>query len=109
MTYRVVFTPRAREDAMEAFLWLAERSPEAASRWYEGLEKAVASLSKYPKRNPIAEEESKILGLEIRQKLHGRRRGVYRILFTIDGDTVFLLYVRHGAQGTIEPNNENRI
>jgi plasmid stabilization system protein ParE len=56
MTYRVVFTPRAREDAMEAFLWLAERSPDAATRWYEGLEKAVSSLSKYPKRNPIAEE-----------------------------------------------------
>jgi plasmid stabilization system protein ParE len=109
MTYRVVFTPRAREDAMEAFLWLAERSPDAATRWYEGLENAVSSLSKYPKRNPIAEEESDILGLEIRQKLHGRRRGIYRILFTIEGDTVFLLYVRHSALGKIEPDDQNRI
>ena len=94
---------------MEAFLWLAERSPDAATRWYEGLEKAVTSLSKYPKRNPIAEEESEIFGLEIRQKLYGRRRGTYRILFTVEGNTVFLLYVRHSAQGTIEPDDQHRI
>jgi len=103
VTYRVVFTPRARDGALEAFRWLAERSPEAAARWYDGLEKAIASLAKHPKRHPIAEEESELLGTEIRQKLYGKRRGTYRLLYSIEGDSVYLLYVRHSAQGPIEP------
>jgi plasmid stabilization system protein ParE len=103
VTYRVVFTPRARADALETFRWLMERSPDAAARWYVGLEKAVASLRKNPGRHPVAEEESELLGLTIRQMLYGRRRGVYRILFSIEGDAVFLHYVRHSARGPIEP------
>ncbi len=34
--------------------------------------------------------------------VYGRRRGVFRILFSIEGDTVTLHYVRHSAQGPIE-------
>jgi hypothetical protein len=41
--------------------------------------------------------------LTIRQMLYGRRRGVYRILFSIEGDSVVLHYVRHSARGPIEP------
>jgi plasmid stabilization system protein ParE len=37
-------------------------------------------------------------GLEIRQLVYGRRRGRYRILFTISGDTVEIIRVRHGAR-----------
>jgi plasmid stabilization system protein ParE len=103
MTYKVVFTPRARADALAAIRWLEERSPDAAARWFVGLEKAVAKLEKLPERHPIAEEESELLGVTIRQMLYGRRRGVYRILFSVQGDTVYLHYVRHEAQGPIEP------
>jgi hypothetical protein len=46
--------------------------------------------------NEYAEEE-------IRQLLYGRRRGVYRILFTIEGDMVSVLTVRHGARGLLQP------
>jgi plasmid stabilization system protein ParE len=45
VTFRVIFTPRARADAVAEFRWIAERSPTAAARWYGGLEKAVAKLS----------------------------------------------------------------
>ena len=38
MTYRVVFTARARIDAIKQFHFLADRSPAAAARWYTGLE-----------------------------------------------------------------------
>ncbi|MBO0800051.1 MAG: type II toxin-antitoxin system RelE/ParE family toxin [Blastocatellia bacterium] len=103
MTYRVVFTPRARADALEAFRWYAERSPDAAARWYGGLEKAIATLRQNPARHPVAEEETEQFGITIRRMLYGRRRGVFRILFTIEGDTVTLLYVRHSARGPIEP------
>ena len=104
MTYRVVFTARARADAVRQFRYLAERSPAAAGRWYTGLEKAVARLRKMPARHPIAEDESEQVGITLRQMLYGRRPGVFRILFSIEGDTVTLHYVRHSAQGPIEPD-----
>ncbi len=37
-------------------------------------------------------------GVELRQLLFGRRRGVYRILFTIDDQTVTSHRVHHAAQ-----------
>ena len=44
MTYRVVFTARARADSVKQFNFLADRSPAAAARWFTGLEKALAKL-----------------------------------------------------------------
>ncbi|MCA1696183.1 MAG: type II toxin-antitoxin system RelE/ParE family toxin [Actinobacteria bacterium] len=99
MNYRVVFTPRARADTVNAFRWIAEQSPEAAARWYGGLEKAVAKLDRFPERCPVVEEESELLGITLRLLTYGRRRGRFRILFSIDGETVYLHYVRHTAQG----------
>ena len=81
MSYGVVVTARARADAIEAFRWIAEGSPDAAARWYVGLEKAIAKLSKMPERHPIAQDESEQLGITLRQMLYGRRRGVYRLFF----------------------------
>jgi plasmid stabilization system protein ParE len=103
MTYRVVVTARARAEAVEAFRWMAERSPEAAARWFVGLEEAITSLSAAPNRHPIAEDESEMLGITLRQMLYGRRRGVYQILFSVDHDVVTLHFIRHAAQGPIEP------
>lgn len=102
MTYRVVFTPMARAGALEAFRWIADRSPEAAARWYTGLERAIATLATHPKRHPIAEDDSEQLGVPLRQMLYGRRRGRYRLLFSVEGDIVFLHHVRHSARGPIE-------
>ena len=102
MKYRVVITARAKADALKAFRWLADESPDAAARWYVGLEEAIAKLARLPKRHPVAEEESEQLGITLRQMLYGRRRGVYRIFFSVEGDTVTLHYVRHSAQGSIE-------
>ncbi len=99
MTYRVVVTARARADALEAFRWKADRSTLAASRWLVGLEKAIASLSKLPSRHPIAEDESELLGIDLRQMIYGRRPGTYRLLFSIEGETVILHEIRHAARG----------
>ena len=51
-----------------------------------------------PERHPIAEDESEQLGITLRQMLYGRRRGVYHLLFSIEGETVTLHYVRHSAE-----------
>jgi plasmid stabilization system protein ParE len=103
MSYRVVVTARARADALEAFIWLAERSPEAAERWYLALQGAIERLSTMPERHPVAEEESGLLGVALRQMLYGKRRGVYRLLFSIQDDVVTLHFIRHASRGPIEP------
>lgn len=102
MTYRVLLTATARDEFLEAFRWLAERSPEAADRWRLGFEAALLSLADRPDRHLVAEEESRQLGVTLRLLLHGRRRGVYQVLFSIEGETVVLHRVRHGARGPLE-------
>ncbi len=79
MAYRVVVTAKARAETLEQLRFLADRSPAVAARWYSGLEKAVAKLSTMPERHPVAEDESEVLGLTLRQMLHGRRPGVFRL------------------------------
>ena len=101
MSYRVVVTARAAADALATFRWIAERSPDAAAHWYEALEQAIATLAEMPERCPAA-DESEQLGIPLRQLLYGRRRGVYRLLFSIEGETVTLHSIRHTAQGPIE-------
>ena len=89
---------------MQGFRWIAEHSPAPAARWLVGLQKATAKLATYPERHPLAIEESERFGFPIRQSLYGRRRGIYRILYSIEGDTISVLAIRHSAQGSIDPN-----
>lgn len=102
MVYRVEVTRKAFSDAEEVYLWLAERSSlKAAAQWYSGLFNAIATLDTFPTRYPLA-PESKDLGREIRQLLYGKRHAVYRVLFEIRGDTVFVLRVWHGARDWLQ-------
>ena len=70
-------------------------------RWYEGLLKAFRSLEKNPLRCPIA-PESAFFEEEIRQLIYGK----YRVLFTVEGERVLVLRVRHGAQEYLKPEEE---
>jgi plasmid stabilization system protein ParE len=61
MNYRIDISSVAESDADRAFLQLSQRtSPEYAKQWYGGLVKAIASLSKMPKRYALARENSQI-------------------------------------------------
>ncbi len=103
MTYRVIVEPTADRGIREAFRWITEhRSPAAAAKWFNALEKVIQTLGTHPHRGPIATENDKFPE-EIRELLHGRRRQKYRVIFTIREDAVHVLYVRHGAQDEIEP------
>ena len=102
MTYQIEITAGAHDDAETAYAWLAERSREQADRWYQGLFQQIDSLEKLPLRCPLASESDK-LPEEVRVLLYGKGRQRYRILFTIRGDTVVVLYMRHVSRGEIEP------
>jgi plasmid stabilization system protein ParE len=102
VNYRVIVTPTADAEAMEAFRWYADRSIDVADRWYAGLSRALAGLAEHADRSPVSEDDSDALGCETRILLYGRRRGVFRILYHISGDTVSVLRIRHSSQGPVK-------
>ena len=51
---------------------------------------------------PLAPESSRF-PFEVRQLLYGRKPHVYRILFTIEGDTVHVLHIRRPRQQLLKP------
>ncbi len=104
MTYRVLIEPTAAAGIRSATAWYTRNaSPAVAARWYNGLIKKIDTLRKSPRRCPRADEDEDF-DEEIRVLVYGKRRGIYRVLFTIRDDAVhILLYVRHGAQGPVTP------
>ncbi len=87
MSYRIIFLPSAKVDIGAAVAWLSAASSSSAARWRIGLFRIVENLETDPYRYTIAEEADD-LNLPLRELLYGKRRHVYRILFTIDGDAV---------------------
>jgi plasmid stabilization system protein ParE len=111
MKYHIEISSVAEAEADTTFLRISQvTSPEGASRWYEGLLKAIESLAAMPKRCPLA-RENEYFSREIRQLLYGRGRNSYRILFTIvegeDVSTVRILHIRHAAQRTLGESQES--
>ncbi len=66
--------------------------------WHRGLLAAIDALETFPEACPKA-PENEHFEEEIRQRIYKRRgRSTYRLLFTIQGRTLHLLHVRHGAR-----------
>lgn len=98
MAFRVETSAEAEADTEEIFDWLvSQHAGEAGMRWFLALEEAIASLATLPERCPPAPENT-TFHFEVRQLLYGRRPNVYRILYTIEGDTVYILHIRHGRR-----------
>jgi plasmid stabilization system protein ParE len=88
--WNVIVELPAQRDIAEARLWLAEREPDAAERWFNSIYDTIESLEIFPERCPLA-PESKSFNSEIREIFHGRRQHKYRILFTVIGTKVHVL------------------
>jgi plasmid stabilization system protein ParE len=96
MTFRVTVAEHAEADLRAATDWIASQSPEAAARWANGFQRVLQSLRSNPRRCGHANEHQKV-PFELRQLLYGRRRN-YRAIFTIRGDEVVVLAIRHAAR-----------
>jgi plasmid stabilization system protein ParE len=98
MTFRVETTAAAEQDADSILDWLlSQHAGDTGLRWFLALEGAIASLAEFPKRCPLA-PESAAFPFEVCQLLYGRPPHVYRILFTIEDNTVHVLHIRHGRR-----------
>lgn len=101
MEYRLEIAPRALREIEEAHDWIAQHSARSAERWQRGLWQKIDSLSTLPERCGLADEEG-LAARGIRQLLYGKRRNVYRILFTVIEDVVRVLSVWHSARGPVK-------
>lgn len=106
MAFRVEVTPEAKADANAILEWLhSQQAGEAGLRWFHRLGEAIDELSTFPRRCPLAPENAAV-PFELRQLVYGRKPHLYRILFTIDRDVVYVLRIRHGRRRRVgaEPN-----
>lgn len=101
--FRVVIQPEAQASLEAAYQWIGERSPERAKAWANGFMRAIESLNDSPSRCSLA-PESVFFDREIRQLLYGSRGHRYRVLFTIEKQTVHVLFIRHHAQDWLRPH-----
>jgi plasmid stabilization system protein ParE len=100
MAFQVEITPIAEAQIEQAYCWYQERNPKFADHWFRGLMNAIATLQEKPQRCALS-IENKIFSEEVRQLLYGKTRNVHRVLFTIRGDRVHVLYIRHSAQAPL--------
>lgn len=99
--YRVIITPFAADNICEAYERLMVDNPIYAAKWLDGIRDKILGLETLPESHGLA-PESDAFNCEIRQLLFGRGTP-WRIFFTIDGYTVYVLHVRHGSRDYWRP------
>jgi len=104
MTFRIIIEEQAALDITAHGQWIVEQgSPLNAARWIDAIEESIQSLSSMPERCGVA-PESEAFDREIRQLIFKS----HRVLFVVDGDSVHVLHVRHGARLPLTPDDPER-
>ena len=91
--FRVRITRTAERDVENIWSFIAQDSPEEASRFIDRLEDQIATLERFSERCPLI-PENEILGTRYRHLLYGS----YRSVFRVRGKTVYVLRIIHGAR-----------
>lgn len=89
--YRVEITRTAEADLGELWEHIAADSIEVATEFILQIEERVLSLDRIPLRCP-AIPENRLLGTDYRHLILKD----YRVVFRIDGSTVYILRILHG-------------
>jgi plasmid stabilization system protein ParE len=105
MTRTVVVRPRADADiAMIARHIGRTASVASAAAWARNILGTIGALATDAEQWPEADEAAD-LGTDLRCWIHGRRHQVYRVLFVLDGNDVFVLRVLHAARDRLTPDD----
>jgi plasmid stabilization system protein ParE len=99
MSHKVQLSQQSQHDIEQAYLYIRQDAPERAKRWRLRLQAAIRTLKNFPERHAVL-FDSAAAGREVRQMTFG----VYVVLYSIDGDQVNVLTVRHSARRPIEPS-----
>jgi len=92
-TYRVLLARHAENDLAEIYDYIAADSPANAAAFVRALEEKVLSLAVMPERASLIPENN-LLGTGYRHLIHAN----YRVVFRIQGDSVLVLRIIHGAR-----------
>ncbi len=95
-TYVVIVAKTATLAMDEQARLIMADKPIAAAKWIDRLWDKIESLETFPHRNPVSEEESRVLGFEVRKLLFG----AYLIFYRIQEEKVRVEVVRfrHAAR-----------
>lgn len=94
---RIRFTPTARLQFLAAVEYIRGEKPSAAARFRKRVEKSVRRLSRYPSSGRVLPEFPELPYRELIAT-------TYRFFYRIDGKTVWIVAVWHGAQLPDAPN-----
>lgn len=104
MSFSVHELPRAKADKRSILTWLTSRSPQGASAWLRAYDDALTRMGQDPERFTAALESESCPRLPIKQAFFKTRRGrIYRIIFHIDGQDVYVMRVRGPGQAPVDP------
>jgi plasmid stabilization system protein ParE len=105
MSRLIRISARASADADAIFEWIEARSPDGAIRWYQAFLAALHLLQERAE-SYVAALEAEQLGIDLRQVLFKTRKGrVYRALFIIDHETVYIVGVRGAGQDLVSKDD----
>jgi len=106
MAYRVELAKNAAAELEELYRWVVERAPNQGVMWFNGLERAILSLERLPKRCRIAPERFDP-DQPVRVLNYGRSPHVYRVFFTVDESpkVVRVVHIRRGARERPAPGD----
>jgi toxin ParE1/3/4 len=98
MAFLVELTLRAERDLIDIYERISADDSVVAARWFNGLQKAIDALERFPRRCPVAPED-RTAQRRLRHLLYGSKRDVYRVIFDIDEPRklIRVLTIRHAA------------
>jgi plasmid stabilization system protein ParE len=104
MNFKVHELRKAQADVRSIARWLAEHSPQGAKAWLRAYDEVIHRLEEQSSScGPAYEHDD--CDFDVRQALFKTRRGrVYRALFFIDGQDVYVLRVRGPGQAPVDPD-----
>ena len=90
--YRVEITGLAEQDLENASDYIAYdlKNPSAAANMVKGIRRQINSLSDFPERNELDEDEM-LATLGIRKDYYKN----YKIYYVIDSDTIYIIRILH--------------
>ncbi|MEX0819910.1 MAG: type II toxin-antitoxin system RelE/ParE family toxin [Pirellulaceae bacterium] len=105
MNYSVIILPRAEFDFQRLYDYIKKRSKRGADSWVNTFHRSLKRLHKQPDALELA-PESEDHAEDIRQLLFKTGQGlIYRALFVIRDDIVFIIHIRGPGQDVISPDD----
>ena len=102
MTYRVHELKLAEDDVREIFDWLRQRSAQGAEAWLDAYDEMLDGLTRFVGHGVAP--ESRAVDFQVQQVFFKTRRGnVYRALYCVEGEDVYILRVRGKGQAQVRP------